>query len=190
MLESEKRESFFTLWNILLELVFLFSETCTSPDWENIFHIGQKIHFEEYKTLIFHLFKDHQCRLNPWNIIIWWHASYTSDQALINWLYLHHKKFRILILYFLHIVYENFLQYFINPVEFTCKTILWTWIFGKMLSKWETKYSEFSSRCTFWDTSWNFCSVFKVYSEYFQHRQHYISWTILKVKGHSRIKIQ
>ena len=37
-----------------------------------------------WKPQLFCLSEDHQCRVKPWNLGIWRHAPYTSEQVLIN----------------------------------------------------------------------------------------------------------
>ena len=79
--------------------------------------------FWESENINFNLFKYHQFQVNLWDIVIWWHASYASDQALINWEYLHREQLTIFILYFMHSVHDNLSSSFIEPIGFTVQII-------------------------------------------------------------------
>ena len=146
-------------------LIFSFSKSVWS---EAIFVLVETSSWKIWKTWPFHLYEDHQFRVNIQNTGIWQHSTYTSKQALINWIYLCHERSIISILYFMQSVQDNLTHVFTKPIGFTKESILKEvisrhccglgfWV--KDWAKWAAKYSKLLSYSTFWATSWKYCSI-------------------------------
>ena len=112
--------------------------------------------------------EDHQCRVNLWNLGLWRHAPYISEQALIRFLYLRRERLTISNLSFMHKVHDGLPQVFIDPIGFTlaktsnfivsrhcCGVGFWS----KCVTKWAAKVSEFLSCYTFCAIAWKYCSI-------------------------------
>ena len=70
-----------------------------------------------------------------------------------------------------------------------CKKLLWAWIFGKILIKWDAKESDFSSYYIFWYTYWKCCSItFIVFWVFPMYTALYV-FHIMKRKGYSSIRL-
>ena len=96
--------------------------------------------------------KYHQCRVNLWNLGLWRHAPYISEQVFISYPYLRCEELTISNLSFVHNVHEDLIQVFIDLIGFTldeisnfvisrhcCGVSFWS----KRWAKWAAKVSEF-----------------------------------------------
>ena len=121
-------EVFYTAKSSLRDGLLIFQNL--EITWSgNIFRLGQQINFENPKNVNFNLFKDHHFRVNLQNLGIRRPTSYIFDQALIHWIYLCHEKLKILIISFMHSVYNNLSQAFIGPIGFTVESMTNLWLY-------------------------------------------------------------
>ena len=131
---------------------------------------------------LFHLSEDHQCWVNLWNIGVWRHTTYTSEQALIIRLYLRRVFSIISFFSFIRSVQDDLPQIFIEPIGFTVENILKDIILRhccglglciKCLAKWAVKESKFLLFTTFLryilEVLFHF---FKEFFGYFQRKSH------------------
>ena len=112
--------------------------------------------------------EDHQCWVNLWNLVLWWHDLYISEQYWINFPYLGCEWMLIYNLSFIHSIHDGLLQVFIILIwviverflnlmlsEHSCGVGFWLIYWAK----WATEVSKFPSYCTFWSTSYKCCSI-------------------------------
>ena len=122
ILESEKSKRFFYTKNNLPRVLIFSSSNFFLHNLGTVFIFGWI--WKTQNSQLSHLLEDHKWWVNLWNIGIWWHALYTSEKALINWLYLCRELSIIYLLYFIHSVHNNLSQVFIKPIGFTVESIL------------------------------------------------------------------
>ena len=129
---------------------------------------------------LFHLSEDYQCWVNLWNLGMWRHAPYNSEQELIIRLYLRRELSIISIISFIHSVQGDLSQVFIEPIGFTLESIpkditlrhcCGLGFCVKCLPKWAAKESELLLFATFCAISWKCFSIpFLECFGYFLHR--------------------
>ena len=103
-LESVKSEWLLYTKNTLPRVVIFSFSNFLSTRWKEFyFYLIWKIR----NSPLFHLSENHQCWVNLWNIGMQRNVLYTSEQALIIWLYLRHELSIVSILFFSYIVYNT-----------------------------------------------------------------------------------
>ena len=137
-------------------------------NWSSILYWNNLSVLSLFWSYLLPLYKDHQCRVNLCNLGTWRHASYASDQASINRLYLRRESSIILIPYFMQIIQDRSPEVFIEQAGFTVESISKDIIvrhccalgfLPKCWAKWAAKEFKLLSHYTFWGTSWKCCSV-------------------------------
>ena len=63
--------------------------------------------------------EDYQCQVQLWSLILGWHATYASIQALIIFPYLRYEQLIISYLFIVHNVHNDLPQVFTKPIGFT-----------------------------------------------------------------------